>query len=311
MNSANPPQIHHYIPEFYSKGWADHSGKVVRFDKPFDKLIDRKVFPSQVEFERNLYSIPGTDPDKAQLIEMSFFKNVDNDAADALRVIIDKNSPNLDVEIRIAWTRFMLSLMHRTPSSFHAMKDSLTSLISRPDSYTQDRYEKIRSPDDPKLFEDFMVKNDPFAIEKYAYSIIPKLMNSRKLGQLIISMIWGKIEIGETCHDLLLSDNPIVMSNGIGHDEGYILIPLNPKFILYCAYSEKIRSKLFSDGVGNLVKKINKIAVCRARHFIISENLKQKRFVEKHFGTNRMDESLEIVKQQVTAISAVRQTISH
>lgn len=117
----NPPQKHHYIPEFYSRRWARSDETLVRFYRPHQEVIERRVFPSQVGFQRNLYRIPDVSPSTAQQIELSFFKRIDDAAARALEALIAPNSPRLEVKTRIDWTRFILSLMHRTPASFEAL----------------------------------------------------------------------------------------------------------------------------------------------------------------------------------------------
>lgn len=293
----NPPQKHHYIPVFYSSSWAGIDGKLLRFDQPHLKLVDRRVFPSQVGFQTNLYSIPGISGERAQQIEISFFKRVDDAAARAARLLLS-GSKSLDVSARVSWTRFILSLMHRTPSSFAAFREGLKILVSKPDPDTQTRYERIKGNGDPPTVEEFLKVKSPYAIEHAAYSIIPRLMDHQRLGTHIINMKWGTLNLEKARHSLLLSDAPLITSNGIGNADGHILLPLGPRRLFYAVVSEAVRNQLLSLPANELVRRVNRLIVRRARHFVVASDLTQHQFIAKHFGCEPFETWAEQLHRQ-------------
>lgn len=184
-------------------------------------------------------------------------------------------------------------------------------LIAEPDAETQARYEEMKGPDDPSRFEDFLKLTDPLAVEKLAYSIIPRLIDHRRLGTHIVNMKWGTVDVRCAKHSLLLSDCPLVTSNGIGNADGHIIMPLNHGFVFYCAVNEQVRSSILSLSRNEIVRRLNRLIVSRARHFVVAKDLRQMEFVKKHFGTAVAESWPEALHRHYLEESVIGSSISH
>lgn len=294
----NLPKKHHFIPEFYSKRWTGTDGKLVRFNRPHLQIVDRNVFPSQVGFQDDLYRITGVRPEAAQQIESNFFRRVDDAAAQTLDLLVNPASSALGIEFRISWARFILSLIHRTPSSFEAFKEGLKILISQPHAETQVHYEKNKKLEDPPLFEDFLKITDPLAVDRSVFSIIPGLIDHGRLGTAIVNMKLGTLDVSKANHSLLLSDFPLITSDGIGNPDGQIIMPLTPYFAFYCAANVDVRNTIRRLSPNQIVRRINRLIVTRARHFVVAQDLRQAEFIKKHFGSSPIESWPEMLHRQ-------------
>lgn len=69
----NDSKDHHYCPKFYLKGFSNSNKKLWSYDKTKKHQPYKEVFPTQIMFERFLYSI-----EDDHSIETEFFKKLDD-----------------------------------------------------------------------------------------------------------------------------------------------------------------------------------------------------------------------------------------
>ncbi len=95
------PIKHHFLPEFYMRSWADLTGQVVAYGRPYKDVEVKRRYPSEIGFKKELYSIKSrTDPARRQEIESKFMAFVDNQASDALEFLLARNSKPEDAQLR-------------------------------------------------------------------------------------------------------------------------------------------------------------------------------------------------------------------
>jgi len=120
------PRKHHYLPEFYQRRWAV-DGLIWRFERPRGlphPVFAKQVPPSSAGHLTDLYTNPAeTDPKRCQAVEMKVFQQIDEDGARAIESIEDKRSLPLSAKLDLA--RFVMSLLHRSPSRVGFIQDKL------------------------------------------------------------------------------------------------------------------------------------------------------------------------------------------
>lgn len=111
------PEKHHYLPIFYLKQWANRDGKIIRYYRPHNDVVPSPISPENTGYEEGLYGLEGIAPeDGKNRIEKKFMSPfVDDPAAKALKILIHSDNSKLTTEHRQAWTRFVMSLLVRTP----------------------------------------------------------------------------------------------------------------------------------------------------------------------------------------------------
>jgi len=81
-----------------------------------NKVVPRLTHPGGTGYARGLYSIQGAPPNLKDLFEDKFLNASDGIAAKALDTMLNDNLVPTGTD-KIGWTRFMLSLFHRTPEA--------------------------------------------------------------------------------------------------------------------------------------------------------------------------------------------------
>jgi hypothetical protein len=110
------PCDHHFLPVFYLGQWASHTdGKLIEYTIKHNKFIAKRVGPRGTGFETDLYSFPELPNEAAQYLESVILQDSDNKASIALRQHLRMSSDPWGVEIRSAWSRFLLGLILRHP----------------------------------------------------------------------------------------------------------------------------------------------------------------------------------------------------
>ena len=111
------PDKHHYLPVFYLKQWANTEAKVVRYYRPYHAVVADLIAPKNTGYERGLYRPKRLRPRSKQRYRKKLHGPVvDDQAAQALRVLIERDLSKLTPELRQAWTRFVMSLHVRHPA---------------------------------------------------------------------------------------------------------------------------------------------------------------------------------------------------
>jgi len=142
---------HHYIPQFYSRGFTSQEGKFYVYDKEKDS-IRKGVSPKSVfyEFDRNTITVG----ERNTYLEDVGYKQMDDLASKAIRNLRDNaNTDSLHAPENLAGVQFfLLNLFWRIPKTDYAFED----LIQRSDISFQKESGEILHDD----FEANRLKND-------------------------------------------------------------------------------------------------------------------------------------------------------
>lgn len=282
--TQNPPRRHHFIPEFYSRQWAGADGLMERFTKPRDIVVDRRVPPKRVGWQRDLYTIPLSGKDEAQGLEEGFFRVLDDLAAKALAKLLQPQIPQLtDIESS-AWATFMRSLMHRSPSDLTATKRAAERIWGRVGPDVHKRYLELRRPADPPTYDEFLAARNPLETERTTLEFLPKLLTGQKIGDFMTKLDWLTFDVPPGEFELLLSDNPLLRTGGLTLPGAHMAMPLSPRRLLVAVPERAVALHIDKQPVGRLVKALNRWTVESARHFVVARDLSQQLFIQRHFG---------------------------
>lgn len=266
--------------------WAENEGKLWRYSRPTATVFAAKlVSPGAAGFKPYLYEIPGEAPDKAQLIESQFMSSLDSHAAEAHQILLDLAPWEWNTATRSGWSRFILSLWLRTPASVAAYKQAIGKLWGSTVPEVAAKYAELKKPGDPDTFEEYMTGKDPLVVDKVAMVLLQKSIDHQNLGQRINNMKWTTLTLNSSPIDFLISDNPVISTNALGHKNAHIAMPISPRKMFIAFNDNSTFEKLSQGHELAIVKEINKFIVQRAREFVGAASDGQRGFVEKHFGT--------------------------
>src|SRR4051812_43422365 len=120
------PKKHHYLPEFFMQRWANDQGNVTEYRRPHKDLVVKQRHPAATGYMFELYSNKNkADPVERQALELVFMQKVDALAAEALAYLEAEGSKPKDADLQSAWSRFLMSLMHRSPERVQYIVDKV------------------------------------------------------------------------------------------------------------------------------------------------------------------------------------------
>ena len=287
---SNPPRRHHYLPEFFLKRWAGADGRVFAYSRPYRDVVRRRVFPSETGFELDLYAaLARATPAARQAFETDFMSPLDDLAAKALTSIETTGKRPSDPKLVDAWVGFVLSLMWRSPGRLEFMRRKLMKGEIGISDSVRSRYDALRG-EDTRDFDTYRATLDHAAYDDLLQRLVQNLITSEFLGGHIQRMHWLVGTLAPTERPLLLSDDPVMASNGFGTPEGFLILPIGPRaFFMAVNKDETARAFASHSGPGKIARAFNDATAKQAYRLVISASERDAVFIEKRLGSSKRD----------------------
>lgn len=294
--AVSDPGKHHFIPVFYLKNWAGADGRLCEFSRPYNVVKPRRTHPDGTGYVRDLYTVSSLPADMRQIVEKTFMRRTDDLAARAMRVLLKGEKTDLSVETASGWSRFILSLLMRNPDFVARVKMQVRARYAGQMDELRTTYSTWKLPDDPETFEEFQAKMEPSSLDKAGAVFLQDIIDHRRLGAHINGMQWMIYTLHAPTHVLLTGDRPVVMSNGIGNPNSFIILPVNPtRFFLAVNQEEIIQRVQALLDRGKLAALLNNAIARQAQRHVYGTDDRQLRFVE-----NRLTRTPDKTGQQLT-----------
>jgi hypothetical protein len=261
-----PRQVkHHYLPEFYLKRWTAPDGLLWQFSRPQVDLVANRRAPAQTGFVYGLYELPGTSPEQVEAIERGFMQLVDSKGATAM-ALLEQQDPRFqhDASLRSAWTRFVMSLLMRTPESISAFREGYAKEWARVSKRGG---------------------HDPESIEREALGLAIALMTHGGVEGLLDKMIWTVLT--PTIGQFMTSDRPVYMTETLSEDDAFYFIPLSPQRALLATRERSTLLKFAQADLSQRVDAMNMLIVGQAERFVYATGDERQSFISEHMGTRR------------------------
>jgi hypothetical protein len=288
---------HHYIPVFYLKRWArDSKGRLCEFSNPYDRVKPRRTHPDGTGYVDGLNTVEGLPLPEARYLEDVFFKIADDGAAQALKMLLTQPPWNFSAKIRSAWSRFIMSLVVRNPEGLAKYKQAAAAVFQEALPRIEAIYAKEHGPNDPPTYAEYAQLHGPNPAARTIVRFIQRLSDNEPLGRQINAMRWTVLSHKNPIFDLLTSDRPMLMTDGLGPPAGQIIMPISPFHIFLATNNvrteNEIRS-LWRDRKG--ISRINDRIASQSRKYVWATDDKQLAFVSKRLGRAITADPLEKV----------------
>lgn len=276
------PKKHHYLPQFFMQRWAGHDGVITEYRHPHNRVTMKRKVPSETGYIEELYSDESkSDPIERQALELVFLQRIDSKAAECLRHLETQPGKPLDPVLRDSWSRFLMSLMHRSPERVKWIsekvrkyeQEDLTPLM-------ETKYLELRTSSDPPDYQSWLAEKGE-AHPELRVKLLKMIIDNKRIGETLNNMQWQLSWLPRPRHGFLTGDQPLMMSDGIGHPRGFVALPVGPDRV-FVAANDKSTLKAFASAP-YLELAMNDACTRQSRHVIIARDDSQRRFVENRF----------------------------
>jgi hypothetical protein len=277
---------HHYVPAFYLKRWAGEDGRVCRFVKAFDGRVHRRyLYPDATGYVDRLYELKGLPPELAQRVETEFFSPADNVACDALDRMYRGGRMVWTPAERSGWSRFLMSLMLRTPEDVQRLKDRVVTEFKQTSPELNARYASFRTDAHPGTLAEYLAQTEPEYLDRGSMRVLTKLIDNPRVGQVINHMNWNVLGTDQAAYELLTSDRAVIGEYGLSTPRGFIMLPIGPRK-LFLAYNDSATlNEFLALRTDELVLRVNDSVVRYAVKFVWGRDERQMRFVQNRMST--------------------------
>jgi hypothetical protein len=275
------PIDHHYLPIFYLTQWCNERGKVVRYHRPKREVVASPITPRNTGYEPMLYTLDGFAPEHRQAVEKNFMAPVvDGPAADALKILLARNTPNLSEKTRTDWTRFLMSLCLRDPATLSKIKEDArkgleAKLLSDPEEYLAAR----GNSEHPTLLA-WVEAHAPAILPNIGTLWLPNMIDNEQIGTIIMRMRWAIFDLSSSGFTLLTSDRPYIRIHGLKDPQCVIALPISPRFAFVATHDLDTQKKLLRSGTTALAKSINAHVVAQAVKHVYGSTDAHLRFIK-------------------------------
>ena len=279
---------HHYIPTFYLKRWTAGDGRLCELSRPYDVVKPQRKTAEAAGHLRGLYTVPGLPAEKQSVLEDTFFRQTDQAASDALDFMVANTSGAADMPARLrsGWSRFLLSLVHRTPERVEQLRRKLRmELATRLPEIERD-YQAQRQPSEPETFAELRKLLERDVEEKTWAVLLERVIDSVTVGGFLNAMHWSIVTFSAAPHALITSDRPVCMTNGIDRPDGHVALPVGPTQVFLAAKTPEIEVALRQENAKALHARLNDIVARQAIRYVYSTDDRQLRFVENRLRRN-------------------------
>jgi hypothetical protein len=218
-------------------------------------------------------------------MEKVFMSAVDNTAAQALQYLAKGlDASEMPERARMAWARFLYSLILRTPEHLEWARLKLKEMQVEIVDAERELYLSKRTERDPPTFEEFRQAYLSNPDNQAPTRFLHRFISNGPATNHIMRMRWSIASFKKTKHLLLTSDRPLVMTNGFSKIDGHLAIPISPTQLFLAANNEQIEKHIHGMPQDELIKVMNLRIVEQARKFVYGRDDQQHRFVSNRFG---------------------------
>src|SRR5436190_14028682 len=279
------PRDHHFVPVFYLQHWANQDGKLIEYSRPYrNKIVAKPVGPKATGFRRDLYAFQHLPAELAQYLEDKFLKRADDKASVALAKLLSGNAePPWIPELRSAWSRFVINSIIRHPHAFEEIGAVLHDYWLEPDGVTQQEYERLRQPDDPPTFEEYVLIQGDHLADRIRIRFLQTALDNENIGGRLNNMNWNVLDLSGARFRLLTSDWPL--GRNINGERIALTLPISPTALFTATTHPDIYRAISRTRPSELVRTINAEVVSQARLHVYSSDRMQDQFVTNNMSS--------------------------
>jgi hypothetical protein len=150
-----------------------------------------------------------------------------------------------------------------------------------------EEYHQLKQAPDPDTLVEWMRQNASHILDNFGKSVLPRLVNSKKLVEGLYNMKWSLVGIGSNNHSLLVSDRPLIRTGSMGDPDFLLIMPLAPRLAFFACNHVDVQRNIRNTKDKELVKRMNESQVELAVKYLYGLDSSHRAFVEDRLRPKR------------------------
>lgn len=282
MSHANQ----HFVPTFLLRGW--HSGSDLKLSH-FEWLMRGKLQESRYKAQSvakmpHLYSLNRDTSVPDVRVERDYLgPEVDAPASLALGRMLQEGVRALTPEDFTNWSRFLVSLMLRSPSTMERIRGRGRDILMRSVDQSVDGHEQIGVGDTYPSLKEWVMNECPEEFDNLGARSLPMLVDSEVLNGVIRRAHWATRPITSIAPDLLIGDRPLIQDGSL--QKSYLLaLPISPRCLFVAFNDAGTWDNLCKKSSKQLVRETNHAIVTQAERYVYSTGSQHLPLIRKHLA---------------------------
>ncbi len=274
---------HHFVPVFLLKQWhTPPDDKLSCFSWLRGRLHHKRYKAKSVGKEEGLYTLIGVADSERNAIERDFMgPEIDEPAANAHQTLLATGVNGLNGDQKAAWSRFIVSLMVRTPDQVQAIREKGRHKLRETLEADPQEYETVRNANPAGTLWEWLQLSNPHVIENFGISVFTEMMDSELLNGAVMNGWWATMPLGTSRFDLLIGDRPLIYVGKMS-ERFVVALPIAPRRLFVAVDSKETWRRADAESANVITKKANRDTVTRAVEYAYATNTLQERFVERY-----------------------------
>jgi hypothetical protein len=131
-------------------------------------------------------------------------------------------------------------------------------------------------------------------IEHNLLRLLTMCIDSESVGTYLNNMFWGVLRFNRQSFQLLTSDRPTIMTNGIKYSNSHIVLPISPNRVFVAASTKQtLREVDRKLKHADAPKFLNDVVARQSRRFVYATDASQLKFVANRLGQARKSTPFE------------------
>ena len=266
--SASPARRHHYVPRFLLRPWAvDGQLRGYYWDRFKQSVRVSKLGVSAFCHELDLLSLQ-TSFVPSDALENEFFGRVDDLGAKAVAKLMDYGPASLSAEERCDFGRLLLSLDARRPVRVATIKrEGALYFESELDNDREilEAFERERIDEKPS---EYVSNVGRVSLADRALLLIQQLVDNPTVGKVLINAHWRVFQLGRGDGSFLLSDRPLIRTEGYDRPKTVWALPLSPRTLFVASSSASVIESFERQAPLQLRKRINESSLNQVDRYV-------------------------------------------
>ncbi len=204
------------------------------------------------------------------VIEKSYLKELDTKAAQVHQKMISNQPFALTGDARLIWSRFLVSLMLRTPTMVRQIRQRGEEALLGEMDRDATEYDNARGGTDPATLRQLFELLLPHLPRDFGVLTLPQIIESEVLNGALLGSHWKMIGIPATIpRTFVLGDRPLIYTGKMA--SSYLVsLPISPRRVFFSFNHANTGKNLDRIGPSRLVRNLNVATARRAERHVFA-----------------------------------------